>query len=1308
MMETSYLDLKPTLSDQSYQGNRGSLSKSSHFPYQPDIYQPDTHLRQVSTRLSRELQSISDSVAQLKESIPSEKEATSGIWKFADIIHQEMQDATSRVKNIRLVDTTKEPGTTYSRLTSEIKDLQNILGMINSLISHSIDPCPHTKKALHFLKPKRFKVKKKRPVSLIALQAKVQVACISQDVFLALMNIIEALEKRCSIEKERHLNEAQDLQERLQRIHATKIYSHLSFNRLGNVTKAQGQVRPTAVPPQMGQELGNRILNVIPSILDRQYNPYRDYSINDYNVRRHRYFQGNRLEGTCSWLLDSEDFEQWLNAPRGQGKTIWCWGVPGTGKSTLASCVVDKLANIDRVHAYYYLGPYNGHLVERLVLSLLQQLCDLGHELKSDDLATYLPEFGLFPSSGETRNSAETKHRDTKDTEAQLIENTQGTLTRDYDASAGDPPSIIRPSSIIEPQVNITIVESHEALNCEETTVPNEVNQSQNMVDIIQFSSGTVGNVQALEKKSQATFSPSLAALIACLCQVISRIETHIFIVIDGWDERNQKPSDIGDFYNVIRKLQSFNCRLFLTARNEPSPKSVYIHTPLPMSWSSNHGDVASFVHTRLDDFFKATSIFDIQDNTFDGLPKIIATKCQGMFSTAILWVNLLLNSIQSSVFPKGHRVREFDLSDEFRVNLRPLLLDIRMEGQTFTPSLLARSNFQALERDEPVIAIPSKIILVWLATTGAPLSVADLSIVVPEICSRCPGYSYQLSSSLKSEAWETILDRLSGLVVIDPGTLLIRLVSEEVSNEVKTFWLDSPKTSSSGLAPSSSGILAEIAVYCMRYLLEIEVQDEDLQFEKQVVRLLQNKSFLVHIILGCRHYYRMPQAFVSSAQEVSALSSQEDQLGGLNELSKGGSRSITNDYQKEKEIDVPNIETEHKFSCFSDSAMQSLRYTLKEAEMSTLALQLIKDEKKWRLMALLEVYLRNGSSKSLLDWTKLRAWVQSMSMLHIAALLGLADWADFIIKQDPSLVSDTDTYGNTPLYEAVNGGFEDVVKILLVSGARVLTNDDFEQTPLNCAMRNGQVSIFVLLCETILNEEIKFSVEPDIEENIAQYYATCIAGNQGIPRDKLGRALIHSIKKRSLRATEFLLKNKADPNYMDNGKIPALHCAIQSRARLNDIEMDDLDPYVRLLLMHEADPQIKSLDKRGEPALHAAVRSGHPPTVNMLLWLGADPCCHDAQGRPVAFAILEGQVASHEREYLLIMRYLFVDILNQSDDYGRRAIHLAARDGPIEALNLLIRMGANPRLKDRDGKSPRTYATESGNKETIQALDGF
>lgn len=56
-----------------------------------------------------------------------------------------------------------------------------------------------------------------------------------------------------------------------------------------------------------------------------------------------KYQINKRLPGTCTWLLDSQVYTDWLDSSR--NSVLWIVGKPGSGKSTLARFVVDTLEN---------------------------------------------------------------------------------------------------------------------------------------------------------------------------------------------------------------------------------------------------------------------------------------------------------------------------------------------------------------------------------------------------------------------------------------------------------------------------------------------------------------------------------------------------------------------------------------------------------------------------------------------------------------------------------------------------------------------------------------------------------------------------------------------------------------------------------------------------------------------------------------------------------------------------------------------------------------------------------------------------
>jgi hypothetical protein len=89
-------------------------------------------------------------------------------------------------------------------------------------------------------------------------------------------------------------------------------------------------------------------------------------------------FISRRQAGTGQWLLNSVEFQAWLDADK---QTLFCPGIPGAGKTILTSIVVEDLYTRFQNHssigiAYLYCNFKRNHeqKLDDLLLSLLKQL----------------------------------------------------------------------------------------------------------------------------------------------------------------------------------------------------------------------------------------------------------------------------------------------------------------------------------------------------------------------------------------------------------------------------------------------------------------------------------------------------------------------------------------------------------------------------------------------------------------------------------------------------------------------------------------------------------------------------------------------------------------------------------------------------------------------------------------------------------------------------------------------------------------------------------------------------------------------
>jgi hypothetical protein len=87
-------------------------------------------------------------------------------------------------------------------------------------------------------------------------------------------------------------------------------------------------------------------------------------------------FISRRQEGTGQWLLNSNEYQEWLNQSK---QTLFCPGIPGAGKTIITSIVIDHLWTIFQNNtsigiAYLYCNYQRQQKPADLLMSLLKQL----------------------------------------------------------------------------------------------------------------------------------------------------------------------------------------------------------------------------------------------------------------------------------------------------------------------------------------------------------------------------------------------------------------------------------------------------------------------------------------------------------------------------------------------------------------------------------------------------------------------------------------------------------------------------------------------------------------------------------------------------------------------------------------------------------------------------------------------------------------------------------------------------------------------------------------------------------------------
>lgn len=92
---------------------------------------------------------------------------------------------------------------------------------------------------------------------------------------------------------------------------------------------------------------------------------------------KHQSVLSNHHAGTGDWFFSTPEFQSWRN---GTSKAIWCTGIPGAGKTILASVVIDKLEHEleyskGEILAYVYCSYQEpDHISINLLANILRQI----------------------------------------------------------------------------------------------------------------------------------------------------------------------------------------------------------------------------------------------------------------------------------------------------------------------------------------------------------------------------------------------------------------------------------------------------------------------------------------------------------------------------------------------------------------------------------------------------------------------------------------------------------------------------------------------------------------------------------------------------------------------------------------------------------------------------------------------------------------------------------------------------------------------------------------------------------------------
>uniref|UniRef100_A0A8C5X9H3 Ankyrin repeat domain 17 n=1 Tax=Malurus cyaneus samueli TaxID=2593467 RepID=A0A8C5X9H3_9PASS len=248
---------------------------------------------------------------------------------------------------------------------------------------------------------------------------------------------------------------------------------------------------------------------------------------------------------------------------------------------------------------------------------------------------------------------------------------------------------------------------------------------------------------------------------------------------------------------------------------------------------------------------------------------------------------------------------------------------------------------------------------------------------------------------------------------------------------------------------------------------------------------------------------------------------------------------------------------------------------------------------------------------------------------------------------------------GNTALTYACAGGYVDVVKVLLESGASIEDHNENGHTPLMEAGSAGHVEVARVLLE---NGAANINAQTEETQETALTLACCGG---------------------FLEVADFLIKAGAD---IELGcSTPLMEAAQEGHLEL-----------VKYLLA--AGANVHATTATGDTALTYACENGHTDVADVLLQAGAD-LEHESEGgrTPLMKAARAGHVCTVQ---FLISKGANVNRTTANNDHT--VLSLACAGGHLAVVELLLAHGADPTHRLKDGSTMLIEAAKGGHTSVV------
>ncbi len=329
------------------------------------------------------------------------------------------------------------------------------------------------------------------------------------------------------------------------------------------------------------------------------------------------------------------------------------------------------------------------------------------------------------------------------------------------------------------------------------------------------------------------------------------------------------------------------------------------------------------------------------------------------------------------------------------------------------------------------------------------------------------------------------------------------------------------------------------------------------------------------------------------------------------------------------------------------------------------------------------------------------------LTPLHHSVIRGNKKTLNLLLNMFGIIKEPRDAQGSTPLHLAATYNQPSIAKSLINQGdanLRALDND--HRTPLHNACMEGNVSVARIILESVEKNDQKCRVQmiQDKDDNGATPLMlgvgkgpdiiNLLLGHHANPnqRNKENTFPLHTAARTGdILTTKLLVENGALIDCFNASHQTPLYIAAEN----NHVEI------VEYLI--EKGAKVNHWTVNVTTPLMIAVIEGNTKAVEVLLQKGADLQIPDKNDKSVLFHAAE----QNQTEVLkaLLANDKGRDLVKVADQYDNLPIHVAAEEGHLESLKILVNTGSPLRMKNEDERAPIHLASIHGRLNIIEEL---